>query len=622
MKVSRSLLIWDCEGAPLEDLEFTVYWQSYTFSNRAISIPRLVEEKSKQFRAQYLALIYEFGESKISGKNIVEHLKISREFSYWWMTLLAEKCNYSKSPQIDNIIKILAFSYWLNENKYDKIKLVSANKNLAESLQQLSVQMGMDFIWKKVSSTKVTDSLIRRVYSNLPNVFKAVISLLHYLLDRWKLKGVGVEKWKNSNATTSFISYFFNLDSDASGDGKYRSGYWTDLPDVFLDNGVQTNWIHLYVVNNLLPTTSAAKDLMISLNNNYQNNQNHVFIDSFLSFNVVYKTFISWFKLLAQYGTVKQSIKEKSGYLWPLMRKDLKESLLGTIATQNLLFYYLFREGLTLLKKQKIGVYLQENQGWEYGCIAAWKHYKHESLIGMPHSTVRFWDLRYFFDPRTYQENNSCKIPLPNKVAVNGAVAKKNYIDGGYLIDNLVEVEALRYLQLEHSGEKKKISSIVYRANSVLILGDYLQSNTDLQMQLLQKASKQIGVQMKYIVKPHPACPILQEDYPELSMSITNRSTHELIEQCSIAYTSSVTSASVDAYCAGKPVISVLDPKSLNLSPLRGCSDISFVSTAEELAKLLNNIERIKVVDGQGEGYFYLDEKLPKWKKILINSKV
>ena len=64
--------------------------------------------------------ILDFGEIEVDGKSIIEHLKIRKNFSYWWMTLLVEKCNMLKSTQIDNIIKLLALELWLKDKKYQK----------------------------------------------------------------------------------------------------------------------------------------------------------------------------------------------------------------------------------------------------------------------------------------------------------------------------------------------------------------------------------------------------------------------------------------------------------------------------------------------------------------------
>ncbi len=624
MVKNKTILIWDIDSGEIPECDRLVLWQNYKVNkeNNEISIPQLVENNADKLKSQYLALIYELGEAEVNGKRIVDHLEIRPGFSYWWMTLLTEKCNFSKSPQIDNIIKLMAFYDWLKNKDYRVIKLVSKNSALADSMRILTVKLNITFDWEQIVSEKSKDSLVRRIYNNFPNILKAIISLAHHLIDRWKLRGVGVAKWKNSSATISFVSYLFHLDLSAANASRYKSGYWSELLKVLDRNNIQSNWLHFYIKSMSTPTVSTAKQLLNRFNSRYKEKQNHVFLESFLSFKVVRKTLESWLKVVVQYGTVKGEIEKQTGFLWPLFVNDVKVSLLGVTAIQNLLSYYLFIEAMDLLPVQRKGVYLQENQGWEFGFISAWKQFSHSGLIGMPHSTVRYWDLRYFFDQRSYERSNSCNIPLPDKVATNGEVAKNNYTNGGYPESDLVKVEALRYLYLDTIASHKNNSSVLKKREKVLVLGDYLQENTVKQMQLLQEASQYIENRIQYIVKPHPACPILREDYPELDMTVTHKSIHKLIDSCLIAYTSAVTSAAVDAYCAGKLVVTVLDPNALNLSPLRGVVDgVSFVRTSNELAEILNNIDTIKdSTSKRREDYFYLDNQLPKWKKLLINN--
>jgi surface carbohydrate biosynthesis protein (TIGR04326 family) len=90
-------------------------------------------------------------------------------------------------------------------------------------------------------------------------------------------------------------------------------------------------------------------------------------------------------------------------------------------------------------------------------------------------------------------------------------------------------------------------------------------------------------------VKPHPACPIHVVDYPSLCMMVTMEPIAKLLAECDVTYTSAATSAVVDAYCAGVPVVSVLDLNTLNLSPMRGCAGALFASTPEELAAALTS---------------------------------
>ena len=273
------------------------------------------------------------------------------------------------------------------------------------------------------------------------------------------------------------------------------------------------------------------------------------------------------------------------------------------------------------LPTQKQGFYLQENQGWEFGFVDTWKRSAHNELIGVPHSTVRYWDLRYYFDSRSYEKENNCNLPRPDKVAVNGNAAKAAYLAGQYPADDLIELEALRYLYLEEMiNLKKNLGKSIDRDN-ILVFGDYLPKNTDYQMTILQQASQIMDKSFEYVVKSHPAYPISIEDYPDLKLKISNSPIPKLLDHYSVVLTGGVTSAAVDAFCAGKYVITIMDPRNLNLSPLKakGLKGVSFVSSADDLAQLLNNIDKIKININinQGGNYFYIERGLPRWRKLL-----
>ena len=51
---------------------------------------------------------------------------------------------------------------------------------------------------------------------------------------------------------------------------------------------------------------------------------------------------------------------------------------------------------------------------------SAWDLYNHNELIGHPHSTVRFWDLRYFHSKKFYENNDKLINPFNNQIALAG----------------------------------------------------------------------------------------------------------------------------------------------------------------------------------------------------------
>jgi len=179
-------------------------------------------------------------------------------------------------------------------------------------------------------------------------------------------------------------------------------------------------------------------------------------------------------------------------------------------------------------------------------------------------------------------------------------------------------VEALRYLHLAQQNQREKDQKTIHinsGKHHLLVLGDYLPENTRQQMALLEQVVDHLR-QWEVVIKPHPACPVSLNDYPELlsiGASVTEQPIAELLPQFSVAYTSAVTSAAVDAYCAGLHVISILDFGKLNLSPLRGIDGIDFVSTP---AKLIAVLKDEPMPEGT-KPFFHLDSGLPRWQNLF-----
>lgn len=618
-----NLIVWDSEELPPSCDEVTVLWRGFSgcVTSNSISILSLIEKNAEMLRGRYLAWIYDLGETRIKGRRLVDHLELQPGFSYWWMTLLFEKCNYAKSPHIEDAIRLMAFTDWAIDHSVGDITLVSANQPLANCMNLWCKKMGIAFKWQRQPRCPTYLSLFRRAYKSLPLPLQALVGLIKYVVDHFPLRGVGLREWQKTNGKITFFSYFLNLVPEAMKGGSFESLYWGTLPDALQADGYITNWLHIHINDSALPCATLAAETLKVFNKKGNGKQIHVSLITFLSVTVILKALYDWYRLIwkARYlqnlisGTTSNGLD-----LWPLFEREWSQSTAGPIAIINMLTFNLFTAALKSLPRQQTGIYLQENQGWEFGLIQAWRAAGHGRLIGAPHSTVRFWDLRYFFDQRSYCRTLNDRFPAPDLVAINGKAATDAYIAGGYPADDLVQVEALRYLHVDRILKKHSTGIPVSKKElRVLVVCDYLLSHTNLQMRLLELAIKHLSSGIIIAIKPHPATPININDYSSLKISIVVDPIHKLIAEFDVVYTSSVTSAAVDAYCAGIPVISILDPNTLNLSPLRGFSDVFFVSSAEELSKVLMSIQTAPPVLKTNKSFFITDNKLPRWLKLL-----
>ena len=617
-----SVVIWDQNTYPLKSSqEQLILWRIYNLRGNSdlISIPELVEKKANKFRNLFLSWVYEVGQTKIDGIRLIDHLKIRHKFSYWWMTHFTEKCNYSKSPLITDVIKIFALEDLIKTKPLLRIKLVTSNRDLIKVLKEWSYNRNINFEYSYIESKKKEFSTIRKLFYALPVLPRGILWFIKFITERWRLKGLGLKDWIETDGRITFVTYLFNIKEKSKNNYNYEDSYWTKLPNFLHKKNIKTNWLHFLIKDGLPFTSKQVKDFILKKNSKSKKMQTHVTIFSFLSFSVINNTIKDWFFLYKknrkiEYNLLK-SIDKK--YLWHFFSKDWKNSIYGQVAFNNLLNLNLFESALSYLPNQRSGLYPQENQGWEFGFLNSWRQAGHSNLIGFPHSTVKFWDLRYFHDRRSYSSSINNNIPLPSKVACNGPISMSAYKEHGYPKKDLIEVEALRYLYINDCSEKYFYNSKKIR---LLVLGDYLEINAKKQLETLQRAISTLNSEFLVSFKAHPACPINLSLYPDIKGETISDKLEILLPKFDVIFASSTTSAAVDGYCAGLAVITLLDGEQLNMSPLRDCEGTIFVENHFQLKDYLIKIINKKFKKKKKNSYFNLDSNMSSWSKLLINK--
>jgi surface carbohydrate biosynthesis protein (TIGR04326 family) len=620
---SRTLTLWDSNVNPTSSIGRIYRWNGYAEEGLVYSLLRYVESHGAQLRNKYLEWIHDIGESRIEDKRLIDHLAFEDGLSYWWMTLLVEMSPY-KSP-ITDAIRLLAMEEIIVQQGPDKFRLVSANRMLHEVFSGLCQELGIAYEWERLSDRLPRRLSLSSIYHALPHSMQAFINLGRHLLARWPFRHTEKSGWFGGDHALFFCSYSGNFDAEAAEQGCFNSHYWSGLHARINRTGCKSNWLMIYTPCRSAPTPHAAASLLRRFNQAGQQSNFHSFLYAYLSWIIVLRVIKRWLGLgyiFWQLTGIKRvfRLKDSSLSLWPLMKSDWKSSMCGSVAIDNLLWVELFDVAMRDMPYQRKGLYLCENQAWERALIHTWRKHGHGQLIAVPHGAVRFWHLSYFSDPRTIRSSDSRSLPQPNLTALNGKVAVDAYLSVDYPKEAIVECEALRYghlnnLRAEYSSKKANGGAI-----KVLILGDYLPSSTIKTLQLLEVAAPRISALATYTVKPHPYCLVKATDYPSLHLKIVTDSLGEILHDYDVAYSSNMTSAALDVYLAGLPVVVMLDETEINLSPLRGQSGVKFVGTPGELAEALqmrqqpNAASRSDISD-----FFFLDPELPRWSRLLAN---
>ena len=227
--------------------------------------------------------------------------------------------------------------------------------------------------------------------------------------------------------------------------------------------------------------------------------------------------------------------------------------LIGYLYLYRILLFPLFEKAFHLSSKSSSLIYLQENQSWEIGLIKAFKeNSSNKKVFGLPHTTIRFWDLRFSRIYHSFPESIS-----PDFILSNGSKTSFELQQNGVSREKIIDIEALRYEYLYKNIDKYKEKQNL-KEIKILSIGEYEREGTQYQLDMLEQALKIIkSDDIKFIVslKPHPSTPIDVSKYKSLNIKIRNESLEELMSEFNLAVSSGQTTASVDLYCFGQMYI-------------------------------------------------------------------
>ena len=187
-------------------------------------------------------------------------------------------------------------------------------------------------------------------------------------------------------------------------------------------------------------------------------------------------------------------------------------------------------------------------------------------------------------------------------------------------MDRLIEVEALRFIYTEQSVTvDKAVSPITPTLNGKIVLlvaTDLLDANTQIQLEWVTEAKKQLQDSLEIIVRPHPASDFSATKYARWQELVDRGDLITLLKRVNIIFCSNASSIAIDAYLAGKPILTMIDGNKFNFSPLRGLPTFSAITSVNKLC------DRIKchseILNNHTKEFFYYNKDLIFWKHNLL----
>lgn len=570
---------------------YDAYHQRNKYENSVIldwdgkKINELLEKNKKEIRLKYLNIIYD-----VINKNSKKYKFLDvKKINLLKLSLINEK-NPFKSKSIHDCLKLLLIEKIVIKNKIKKIYYHGKNFEIEKSIRLLSINYKLAYNKNLI----FTFPKSRLIYFFLGNIF----------FIKQLIKNLGLNKNFKKYSNTSIFSYFVHFSK--SNNIKFKSNLWGNLNEYFNKKKKNINWFHFYVPSNQVSSSKKANILQSNFNHNKY--ENHNFVNSYFSKREIIKSYIFFYNLFIKNIFLLQSEKKifenkisKVNFCF-FLKDDFLSSLFGSTLIYNIVNIMIFNNILKNIPHQKLGLYIIENQSWEYCLIKFWRKYKHGKLIAYFNSSIRFWDLRYLRKKKQYIN----KDENPDLYLLNNKLFKAEADKQGFPKNKTFVVEALRYNKL--LPLKKKIKN-----KKIIIIGDILFKETKYLLSFVNKIKSELK-NYKLFFKPHPtmtkkSISNLIKEYNYINITNINSDKFKNFE---FAICSNGTSANLDCLIQNINFCSVKPYNSLNLYPLEKYQKYYQVGTPSELIKRIKNPKKNK-----NKFFFETTKGLSKFEKFF-----
>jgi len=546
--------------------EHLVLWNEFVGEDSPhSSLPMLIRRDRDSFRDEVLRTLDDIAAFLVNGRRLSEVLELEDGLSYLHMTLLWAK-RWGELGVLPDAVKMLALARRLRETPPSKVVVRVENKYVAESISNTCKRLG-------IPCASITAQR-RSPWSTL----RAIRHLM-----RW----FSFASPKFETTDLIIADYLFRVDPKDLSSGRYRSGYWANLPETIEQSGRSITWLHRFTPHPAIPNPPAARKALKALPRHHLLDQVHGVKDAWRAWN-------TYRRIKKLEINPREAFISRDCDLWPIFERDWRESFRGSHPMSIAINMENMRRLLHSTDKRTL-LYIYENQPWEF----ALRHFAGSNCtaIAVPHATVRYWDLRYFVG------ENSRSL-LPAQVAVNSPIAKEELLRGGYTHESLLDAEALMYLRADKRGSSPS------PRRGILVLGELEVASSQRYLNWVAR----LAGDRQITFKPHPLIDASRFTFDPHRVTVSAESADELISKAEVVVLGASGTAVLEAISLGVPVITVLNPRELDLSVVPQHPLVRAVATEAELAEMLNGQTQNNSL---GDDVFYLDERLARWKQVL-----
>jgi surface carbohydrate biosynthesis protein (TIGR04326 family) len=613
----------DSESDALPSADIRAYWTTYDVPAEAFSIPALVEEQAEDLRREYLAWVNDFGNFRVGGRSVKSHLLLLPDFSFWWMTLIAEK-EPLKSESIYIVFKLRVLENLCDRLKSTRIVYAGRNRDVHQTLSRWCRASQRQYEWIRAGLPRRPAGSWRRRL--LPHPVQAVSYLAQRCLNRYRFAArARLDGPAAYPDEVTIVTYFPNVDMDRTRSGRFWSRYWERLHELLDNLPLTVNWLWIYAESGQCSFREALR-LRDVCNSKDPGKYRHFVADEFMSPARVLRA-LWYYGFLCWQGL--RLVGAKAGFrfagsglnFYPILRRDWRASLFGLIAMDGVLHCAALECATERLPARPWGMFVWENQPWELILMTAWRRRSPSgTMIAHQHTCLQFLDLRSFADVREYQQDGADGRPIPDVLVVNGSAAFDLMNESGFPAERLYVAEAIRFPGLRERPVERQRKRV---RRTLLLATGLLPGETRFQIALVQRTARSVGLPDigKVLIKPHPFCPvepILSAEAVTFEYEVVERPLAELWPDVDVAFVANSTSVFLEAIYQGIPVAVCAPDDAMNLSPAFKRLPVPIIANPTQLADFLSS-DAVAVPPGD---YFVLGDDLRRWRTLLDSRPV
>ncbi|HAH21862.1 MAG TPA: hypothetical protein DCL49_13300 [Candidatus Omnitrophica bacterium] len=594
----------------------------------------LIGEQFEIVRAGINTWLVDIGESVVDTDKVKNWFVLPGcNLSTWWLSLLSEK-NTLKTGIFLQIAQLRAINSLFQRNQYISCIIVISDSLMRQAVMSLASNFCNSIRIRTLRENKDFKVRIKNTLLEQGIVGNALlgIAFAFQFFRRGFLARRYLGSYRNRlplNRALLLVTYSAVIEDCSKNADTLFHKYDPLLQKRIEDLNIPLVWILLYVplrdrnfYNFIRRVKSFKQDFFIP--------------EEFFTFRVFLKSLFLWARQLLISGYVFKRLDKTILFGKPVIKaSDIlieslwKQSFTGAVGVSGIIHYFIFRELFAKVSLVSDCLYYCEMQSWEKALNAA-KNYvsPHVRSIGFQHSTVPKNLLNLFCDQReTAVSGEASDLPMPDVLASNGQIPFSALLSSGY--SGLVKVEATRYIYLNSIFSSTPLAR--EDRPVLLVIGSSDKAESRALLALVNIAFPEAST-FEIWFKSHVCLPLgkifkeLKIEQKRAGYYLCDEAVSECLKHARVVLVPS-SSVAIEALAFGCEVIIPFFPNSIAVNPLIDYSDFYHkVKTAKDLTEAV-----FRIINGYSlhttdeyrafvKNYWYLDNMLPRWEKILIGN--